>query len=314
MTTKHPWIDEGGELVAGIYRNMRDADYQALDAMRFSTLKAGLVSARALRHAIDVPRADSTAFREGRGVHVAVLQPQHADDELITAPDEHVTNSGALSGRKATLEWLSGIGRDATVLTARERLRVDGMAAAVASHNGATELLAECPDREVTAIWYEQLGDGSRIACKARADAAGEGMLADLKTWRPRGAFSADNFGREVHRFQYHAQLGWYERGFRRAALQAGIDDPLANAFEAWGWVVVDKRPPFDVLALDADGNMMEVGREMAREAFDVYEAALLSGEWPGINSGRCDVSLPPWAFDALDSADDLDVEGFDND
>lgn len=300
MTAKPAWLDADGNPVPGIYRDIRDNDYQTLEAVRGSVLMAALDCAKALKCEMESPTPETTALREGRALHVHILQPQHAHDEIVFAPDEFVTKKGRkLSDGIKAKAWVREQGPAVTVVTDDEWERIGRYAKTVHAHAGAQTIFAECHEREITAIWYETLPDGRKLACKARADMLGPTTLADLKGWVPKGEFSRFRFGVEIHNRRYHAKLGWYERGFIKAAIQADIDCPCT--FDNWSFVVVGKSRHVDVLALDADADMMDVGRAMAREAWETYASAVAADEWPGVDPGRGEVSLPPWSFDKSD-------------
>jgi hypothetical protein len=296
-----PWHNPTDPPPLGIHYDMSDRDYHALPAMRWSTLSAGLNSARALNHRLHESRADSPALRIGRAVHLRVLQPKVYAAAVAIVPDEHITASGAMSSSKAARAWREETATWAeSVISPREAAEIQTWARLVDAHDGARELLARCTHREVTAVWTEDDGAGGSIVCKARADMLGPSLLADLKTWSPRSGFNARTFGRECWSRNYHAQLGFYARGF------AAHDYTTADR----GFLVVNKGDGGDVGALICDGDMNAAGDADAVAALDVLRAALRTNTWEGAMPGVGTLSLPAYAYESDNNADSLGLVG----
>ena len=303
----HPWINESGGLIAGIYHGMRDADYQAIDALRASTMKEALQSAKQLRHRMQNKRPDTGALRLGRAVHVAVLQPDVYCEETATIPEEFATSTG-LSRKKPAQAWAQEfIAAGVTVITEAEDTKAQDIADAVSEHAPSVAMLERAAGREVTALWQETTPMGATVWCKARADFIGGGLLGDLKTTRETGKFSAAGMGGVIARFGYHFQMGWYSRGFASAAAQSETSDDH-SALE-WGWIFVQSEPPHDVIACEADDEMEDLGRWYAQSVWEEYAAALDSDDWPGVEPDLVTVSLPRWAVPQADKEDDY-LEG----
>jgi len=311
MTTIKPeWLDPNTPPAPGLLFGMSDRDYQELPALRWSTLKLALTSPRHFLHALTEPRPDTPALNLGRALHLRVLQPQVYAENVAIVPAEHLTASGAMSRKAPALAWLEEANATAeAVLRPSETEHVERLALAVAKHGAAVELMRECPWREVTAVWHE-LTPAGLVVCKARADLLGPSMLADLKSWSPRGGLSAHAFGREVWSRSYHAQLAWYSRGIVNAQVQATPDGDLMAQPKRLGFVVVDKGGPGDVMACTLDDDAEEAGRQDARAALEALVVALERDEWPGQQPDRVVVSLPRYAFASDNNADDLGLDG----
>lgn len=294
------WINDDGSLKPGVYTDMSDAQYQALPALRWSTLKAGLTSPRHLLHALNETRPDTPALRLGRLYHVALLQPETLRDVVVIVPDEFVTRTGISSGAKARAWLAEHTTADHVVASDAELAAISVIADDIYEHAPSRSLMNQCPGREVTCIWIEDTVAGP-VACKARADMIGPDTLADLKTWSPRSGLTARAWGSEVWHRAYHAQMGFYSRGFRQ----------FGYSCRDWSWLVVDKRTPTDLAVWTLDGTGMEVGDAMAREALEVYATATRDGHWPGAQPEAGEVSLPRYVFDSMDDLSDLGLEGF---
>ena len=73
---------------------MPSDNYHQLPGLNWSRLKYVLESPRAYRHAVDNPPSETPAMAFGTAVHMAVLEPERAAVELITAPPEYLTAAG----------------------------------------------------------------------------------------------------------------------------------------------------------------------------------------------------------------------------
>jgi hypothetical protein len=276
-----------------------------IEALRASTMKEALQSAKQLRHRMDTPRKDTGALRVGRGVHLAVLQPDVYDDETGDVPAKYVTKSGMLSTGNACKAWFVERKSDGiTYLTPDERNDVRGMAQAVFNHAAADKMLQSAQGREVTAIWFETTPNGQKVACKARADALGGGMLLDLKSTREIKKFTAGGVASVVATFGYEYQFGWYERGLISAAIQS--EQPSADLESmSWTWIFVQSAAPHDVIVATADEEMEDFGRWRAQSVWEIYASAVDSGVWPGVEAEPVVISLPRWAVPKEDDGFD---------
>ena len=304
----YPWHNPKTPHKPSVCFGMSDRQYNAIPAMRWSTLKAILDSPRALQHRLATPLGDSPALRIGRATHLRILQPEVYRESVAVVPDEHLTPSGGLSRKAAALHWRAEA--EATheaVITPAEEAEIVAWARLVEAHAGARAMMREASAREVVAVWHEDDGHGGIIVCKARADLLGHDLLADLKTWSPRSGLSARAFGAECWRRMYHAQLGFYSRGFERAGLERGLWT------ERRGFIVVDKNGGGDVAALDCDGDMVAAGNADAEAALDALRAALAADSWPGALPERCSLSLPAYAYESDNDADSLGLVGLED-
>lgn len=237
---------------------MPSDNYHHLPGLNWSRLKYVLESPRAYRHAVDNPPSETPAMAFGTAVHMAVLEPERAAVELITAPPEYLTATGLLSTAKAAKDWIGTLPADAIVLTPAQRIAIDTVCKHLAEHAGAKEWLALAHHREHVLTWQET---SAKIDCKACADAWGNGLLLDVKTWSPRGRFSPQGFMREALSRKYLGQLGWYFRGLEAAG----------QPVQRMGWVVIQSAAPHDVMVLELDVDAFDYALEEAQEAIDLF-------------------------------------------
>lgn len=267
-----------------ITRNMPFADYAAIEAVNFSTVKHMATSPKHYRHAVDCGKADTGAMRIGRLAHSMILNSD--------------TSEVAIYGGKVRRgkEWESFISANvgAEIVTASEVESTSAMRAAVMSHPVARGLLTG-GEPEMVIEWS---ADG--IDRKARLDyVTAKGSLVELKTTRiihPR-AFAA-----ECARRDYPAQVAWY--------LDAMTFAKLIGTCAAY-IVAVENVAPFDVAVFEVPDAALEVGRRKIDAWTKTLTECRASGEWPGVAPTLQALTLPDWALtDGLEDVDTNGIEG----
>ena len=174
-----------------------------------------------------------------------------------------------------------------------EHEQVKAMAAALRKHPVASALFnPECGKPEQSMFWQDPetgvwrrsrtdwLPDSSARKRLGIGDSktTASGDLASIKT-------SIANYG-------YYQQGDWYLDGVRTLGLSA---DP------AFVFIFQEKEPPYLITPVQLDADALQAGRELNREAINLYRACTERGVWPGYTEGIETVSLPPWAFRRLE-------------
>ena len=274
--------------------------YNEAPGIRWSDLRAALQSPKHLRHQLEAERADSAAMAFGRAVHVAVLEPDRFERECVVAPAEFVTGSGSLSKSKKVDEWLAGLGPEPLALTAKERDGCLRIRDAIEQHADASIWLAEATMREVELSWTETI-DGQDVQCKAKPDAYCPrlSLLWDLKTVGGFAPFSVHRVQREIVSRLYFAQAGHYGKALEHAG----------HKVETVGWICVESKAPWDVIVIEADGDLLQAGREEADKALVAYAHALGNNDWPGCAPTRVVMPPPAWMLPGEDDATELELD-----
>jgi len=275
---------------------MPNNEYRKAEGLNWSLAKHMLTSPRQYLHALDNPVVPTPAMAFGTAVHSAVLEPDDFDELHVVVPDDFVTASGALSTAKAAKEWKAQQAENAILLTAPQLAAIEAIKANIRKHSDATAALELCDQREIGLYWTDgQTG----IDCKCCPDAYNGFRVLDVKTWAPRGKFSADAFMREAVNRGYLGQLGFYALGILGAT---------GHKVECMQFLVVQSVAPFDVMLLELDVDAMAFAYEQAREVLDKVS------DW--IEAGRPNEGAEPsvvlcnlpWAkTDAADDGSDLE-------
>lgn len=261
--------------------------YAALAGVNWSSLRHIADSPMHYRHRLDHPPAQTSAMVLGIAAHMAILEPERFESEVVTPPPDALASNGARRG-KAWEAWRDAHA-DRVILTASEHAQCVAMAESVRAHPSAARLL-DGVRAEVPLTWRDE---ATGLACKGLVDALRpDGVLVDVKTTSkgvgPR-AFSA-----HVARMGYHAQLAHY---------RAGV---LAEhgACPAVYIVAVESVAPYDVVVYEVDEDALYAGDEWRRELLARLAECMERDEWPGTSSGVERLELPAWAATSRDVDD----------
>lgn len=250
---------------------MTRAEYDRIDAVNFSTLKAMADSPAHYRARLAEPVEETDAMRLGSAVHALALEPHTFADAFAVWP----------GGRRAGKEW------DAFVadLDGRTPLTADQMTTALDMADSIRRAVGDMATRgraEASFVWTDA---ETGIDCKARVDWVGPAGLIDIKTCQ-----STDPrvFAANAARYLYHAQLAWYYDGIAAATGET----PRAAYL-----VGVEKAPPYDVGVFELDAQALALGRVTYRRWLSRLAECRSRGEWPGRCSVVQPLALPAWAF-----------------
>ena len=266
-------------------------EYDAIDAVNFSTLKWMSVSPARYLYATTHQEPDRAAFVRGRSAHAAVFEPATFDARFVVYP-------GA-TRRGKEFDAFARANQGNEIVTAKERSLAVAISAAVRAHPIASALLDTVIATEQTVTWIDPVTGAN---CKGRVDGRAPTSVIELKTTKcalPR-IFAAD-----AARRYYHAQLAMYCDG-------CGCNDGCIIAVEATAphTVVVYHVAPDHV---GDDGlpvaGPLDAGRDVYRQWLDRRAECTASGVWAGVADGVVEMELPAWAVDVPTVPLDLDGE-----
>lgn len=247
------------------YHGQREFAGMFKDELSSTRAKDLLKNAAKFKYRIDHGvHEHSPAFDLGTAVHTKVLG---TGEQFITYPAEHLTKSGNVSTKAATVAWEEeqrALG--AVIITPDQVAQVDGMAAAVKAHPTASLLFARPGHAEVS-VFDEYLGVKRRGRFDYLPDEGG--IAVDLKT-----TVDASKAGFEVAtaRYGYHIQRAHYLDILKRAT---GREADML-------FVVVEKTAPYLVAVHRCSQQFIEMGEVEAMDAVDTYRRCIETGEWPG--------------------------------
>lgn len=271
---------------------MQREEYDAIDAVNWSTLKLLGKSPAHYLHNIVSPSTDDTDARQrGRVVHLSVFEPERFARDVVV-----------YSERRAGKEWevfkAKHAGRE--IITSRLSDTATAIADAVRRHPMAARYVAGGKPEHTVRWRYEspriQHLEPWGMDCKGRLDFVAEcGAVVDLKTTRDA---SPTGFAKEVLRYEYHAQAAFYVDGYEA---MTGVRLPFV-------FVAVESVAPYVVQVYRADDEVLSLGRERYEALLAHLNVCRRESRWPGYAETEMSLELPRWAR-PLEDDEELDSD-----
>jgi hypothetical protein len=234
--------------------------------VHFSSLKHIARSPAHYRHFAEFGMEPTAAMNLGSAVHALVLENGAG-----------LVKFDGASRRGKDWAVFKTEHADEIILTADEWDEANQIAASVAAHPRAAELLDGA--RETTFDW--EIGGRS---CRATTDVYrnhGLNRIVDLKTTSDAHPM---RFQRTAERLGYFAQIPWYMSGARLAGL---------GEFDEGYIVAVETKPPYVVQTFALTLHALELGERQWRSWFERLLVCEASDEWPGYQETDADLDLP---------------------
>lgn len=250
------------------------ADYRALDAVNWSSLKHLRESPLKYLHMLNAQDEDTRYLALGRVTHALVFEPATFERDYV------IYEGGDRRGKDWTAFAEAHAGR--TIFKPNEIADAIGMANAVKVHPLIAPYL-DSGEFEKPVTWIDS---GSGLSCKARLDwwNRGKRALLDLKTSTTIDKF---RFGRIAARLGYHCQVAHYYNGL--SAQPEQVDEVMI--------VAVESSPPYDVAVFVVDDDALYAGQEEVGELLMRLKEHRASGVWPGRYPAKESLLLPEWVF-----------------
>lgn len=265
------------KMETGIYNLTRD-EYDALDAVNASLLKA---CDRSMAHGkayLDGHRKESAAMAFGSAYHLFVLEP-----ELFAARYSIIPKM-----RRAGKAWDEAVenagGDPERILFDTDRDELEAMRAALLSESRRRALTATRGRYEVSLVWIDA---ETGLPCKARMDKVIEslGVIVDLKTTsdaRPHAFFG------DAARYGYDLQAAFYMDGLHA----------ITGKEHDFAFLAQESDAPFASMMYTATfgGDMHQIGRAKYRPLLARVAEAQQTGQWPGYGDEPVEVVIPQWS------------------
>jgi hypothetical protein len=256
---------------------VNDAEYRALDAVNYSTLKHIRKSPKHYKHALENPDT-STNYAMLRAIHALVLEPFSFDEAFVVWDGRRDKRNKDYA---AFLE--KNVGKD--VLNPEELAKATAISEAYRASPFVEGLLAHAGTRyEVPMVWTDfETG----LVCKGKPDIIcvrdeGDGLstlvIADLKTFF---TTEARQIVRQAHQLGWLLQLAHYTRG-------AIEHFELLERFQAgqlaieWWSIICEEEAPHDCSAFG--WTQAEQGRAQAQLSvmLQTLQDCRATDRWPG--------------------------------
>ncbi len=259
----------------GIYQGIPNEAYHAGPGVS----KSGLwtIYAQSPAHYRFGEREQTTAFDFGEACHLAILQPDLFEANVVRGPDDRRGNKwkDVLEACQIDGKLLLTSGDYDAVMTIRDTIHGDVWL------NGV--ITGGKPQVEASGYFIDQ---ETGELCRVRPDLYREdiGIMLDVKSTQ---SAHPDAFSRSVVNYGYHAQEAFYTDGWR------------ANGEDVAGFVFLafEKKPPYAYAVYELPPAIIEEGRAIMRKSLDTYHACRMKDHWPAYGEGVQELSFQRWAY-----------------
>ena len=282
----------------GLFYDMTETDYRAIDAVSQSVLKLYKTSPAHGRAAELEEKKFKRHFNIGHAGHQAILEPMRFRENTAIIPDEMPDSKGQMKPTNKSMSsykaW-EAANEGKLILSAEERDHVVEMMMSVHRHPlggaylgmGKSEVSAFA---EMQVMFIEQFtGDTLHrpVKVKARFDWLHsidgiEPFILDIKTTQDA---SRTGFQKSISNFGYHIQAAFYLKIARLCGYPATCFKILA----------VEKEPPFATALYTISEHAIEIGTREFKSLLSIYAMCHHHGEWYGYSEEDQIIDLPAW-------------------
>jgi len=269
----------------GFYQGLSAADYDRIPALRSSTLKLlGTHTPAHVKYNMEHGGASSAAMQLGTAAHLAILEPDKFDTEVILSPFAEYRSAEAKA-------WVAKTEADGHIpLKKAAHQSVLSMRDGVYAHPLCKSLLQGEGQNEITLVW-----DENGLLCKCRFDRVtswdDEVTMIDVKTvgGGPGGPpnLRPDRLRRAGETYGWHIQQAYYSRG---------MDALFGAQHRRFVFVCVEKDMPHFTAPLMWDYDSIERSKVRVGQLMAQYRHCLDNDNWPAYE-GVAEMELSKWAL-----------------
>jgi exodeoxyribonuclease VIII len=261
----------------GIYTGVTFDEYVSINAVNNSVLKIFTDQSPAhAKYYMDNGRPETAALSFGTLADCYILENDTFFDNYIVGPD----------ARGNSNEWKDFVkaNPDKTVIKQKDLDAAISIYNQISSSSGFRLLSGGVS--QIVLVWIDEK---TGLKCKARLDYVNfdQSIITDLKTTR--SANPAD-FSRDIAKFKYHQQAGFYMDGFKHLAGEDGA---------IWCFFACEKVEPYVSSCFQLGERSVEAGRVQYRIALDAYSKCVEKNEWPPYCTTAQMIDIPQWALEA---------------
>lgn len=272
---------------------MTEQEYNLAEGIRRSDLWRMEESPEKFRYFLDHSVEQTPALAFGSACHMRVLEPEEFKKNYVTAP---TVDRRTKAGRE---EWDKFQEENAgkTLMSAEDMNTLDEMTAALKECELANEVMFDVPGQVEVPLFWKDPETGEQ--CKAKCDRVmrtgdGKYVIIDYKTTT---CAETEKFNREIFRYGYHFQAGFYTEG-----LKAALNLDYTPGFM---FVAQEKKAPYAVNVIEVSADVLKVGTAKFHELLERYHECKEVDIWPGYCSDTPnETQLPGWW--SLDGEDDV--------
>lgn len=271
----------------GVHHGMTEEAYDRIPAMRSTVLRVLIDKSPAHARYVQMHGTkEGPAKVFGRLLHLALLEPDRAERELMVQP--YFGDQRYKENKAAKAEWLLENPLPPGVLDYVDQETRDqmlGMRDSAYAHPVLGEMMRARGRNEVSCVWT----DPSGVRCKVRIDRMFEWdrwlSLLDAKSTKDASPWS---FARDVHNYGYHIQAALYLRA---------LNELHSVAHRPFFICALEKEPPYGVMLYELGKDDLALGRTKVDEGLQLWGDCLKKNWFPGYPGHIHDLRLPAYAY-----------------
>jgi len=272
--------------------NMTSDDYHSHPAISNSNRAAARQSGR---HYFDQkegpPRASTAPFNLGTLLHATALPGENVDQIAVRMPEglKKTTKEG-----KAFISTNEG----KIIVNAADAFAIDQMMLSMLEHPFSASLIkGDLPGKSEQSFFAVDPETELELKCRPDFILDDYSWIIDLKSTLDA---SPKGFQRSLTNYRYFVQAAWY--------LDV-VEMETGRRPEAFVFVAVEKQRPFNVGVYCADEQMIQVGKQHAREDLMNIAKWKNTGVYPGYSNRAEMISLPKWMLPKDDGSSNTDYQ-----
>lgn len=273
----------------GIYPGLSFDEYASIDAINQSFLKE---FAKSPKHAqywrATGGREQTDSMKFGRALHLAILEPQNFDTEVLEIPKiDRRTKAGKIAWANYQRKSEGRI-----TLDPDERERIKHIAQSIIAHPAAADLFRTKGANEVTVLWTDP---ETQLKCKARMD-----RFTSYKSW---GVAMDMKSCQDVEKRAFQKTITNLGYDLQGSFTLQGLDilRPIPNGSSSqrvFVWLAVESEGPFDVGVYEMVDDAVRHARQRIRRMLQEIKKCRETGIWPGkCGDGIESMDLPEWVY-----------------
>lgn len=261
------------EVPDGVYPDWSFDEYASVDAINQTFLKEFAKSAKRAQYWRAMGGREATPAMEfGRALHIAILEPQHFDREVMTIPKlDKRTKAG-----KAAWTNFQRMSEGRIIMDPEALERTKSFAHSIMAHKMGRTLFESPGRNEVSIVWTDPV---TGLKCKARLDRVtgwdSYSVIADLKSCQDVEKYA---FQRTIGKLSYDIQ-----GGFSLMGLDVLRPIPSGSSGQrVFVWLAVESEGPWEVGVYEMVSEAVLHAQQRIRRMLKAIKVCKETGVWPG--------------------------------
>jgi hypothetical protein len=278
-----------------LYQGLSYEEYTStstnISALRSGHLKHLKKSPAHLKAALEAPREETEALRQGKLVHSFLENPEKFMDTYVMEPEftgktkDGKDSSRSAEARQAKVDWYASLGPKSIVVKKDDITMIKGISKTIREQSRLRELLKE--GMSETSLWVKDPETGVNLTCRPDFITK-HGHVVDIKTTRDASIpfFLNQIFSDKFSSPFYVLQAAHYSHCIKSAKVGNG---------ESFIFVAIEKEAPWGVRMFPLDSGQLDVGEQVRARLTKLYAECLSKDVWPCYPDEFVHTEIPSW-------------------